>query len=809
MAAIWAWARLDVRRRWRSLVVLALLTAVAGSVTMTALAGARRADSALDRLMSVTEPATVAVVQNDPGFDWAPLEELPYVEATGRFVRGGLGELGDGISVDALEYTPTDTELLTSLERPVVLSGRLYRADAADEAVVTQRFVDRWGKDVGDSVVLRLPAPRQIGMGDGESGPLRGPRVELHIVGVIRTPFYADGPGEVGTILPSPGVEAAYPKNYYGVDGKEKPRASEDVLVRLSGGTADVDRLRADLARLTGRADLDVQDLGEQYADRQHSIDFEARSLAALGLAAALASLGLVGQAILRQVAGGRAQLRTAAALGMTRTQVVAAASTGPLLAGVAGTLLAVSGAVLGSRFFPIGTAASLEPAPGVRLDPLVLVGGAVLMLMLIAAAAAAGATAASRSSYHAVPQRGSVVATWLTRSGLPLPAVVGSRFALEPGSGRAAVPVRSTLAASVAGVLGLVAVVVVGSGVTDAVDHPERFGQTFHSGAFTGFGGFEAIPAGQVQQALARDDRVVGLASPRVAVATDPSGTASVTLFSLEESALPVPPVVLSGRAPETTAEILLAPSSAADLDVSVGDQVSMSGTAGGMDLDVVGTGLMTEGPSNRFDEGGWVTAAGFDRLFADDFDFRLVLVRLDPAAAADSTSNEEITAAVLRKRPEYAEFEFELGPAGNGLVVEQLKQVRDLPLALGIFLALLAFGALGHALLTSVRRRAHVLATLRAIGMTPAQTRAAVYVQSLVVALVGILLGVPLGLALGRTVWRSVASYTPLQHVPPEVQWSVLAIVPGAAVVALLLAWWPARRAGRTGVADILRTE
>jgi len=809
MAGIWSWARLDVRRRWRSLVVLALLIAVAGAVTMTAFAGARRADSALGRLTSVSEPATVAVIQNEPGFDWSPLEALPYVEATGRFIRGGLGELGDGIPVDALEYTPTDPGLLTALERPVVLSGRLYRLGAADEAVVTQRFAERWGKGVGDTVDLQFPAPQQIGMGDAEAGPLRGRLVELQIVGVIRTPFYADWPGEVGTILPSPGVAEAYPKSYYGAGGREEPKASEDVLVRLRGGTADVDRLRADVARLTGRDDLDVQDLSEQYADRQHSIDFEARSLAALGIAAAVASLVLVGQTILRQVAGARDQLQTASALGMTRAQSVAAAATGPLLAGTAGTVLAIGGAVLGSRFFPIGTASQLEPEPGIRLDPVVLACGALVTLILVGLAAAAGAVAASRSPRQRAANRGSVLATWISGSGLPLPVVVGSRLALEPGRGPVAVPVRSTLLASVAGVLGLVAVTVVGSGVSEAVEQPERFGQTFHAGGFTGFGGFEFVPTGDVAAALAADDRVVGIASPRVAVATDASGASSVTLFSQEESALPVPPVVLTGRAPESAGEVLLAPSSAADLNVTVGDQVSMKGTEGDADLRVVGTGLMTEGPNNRFDEGGWVTSTDFDRLFTE-FDFALLLVRLTPAAAEDPDINEELTAVVLGALPqEHAESGFELGPAGNGLLVEQLRQVRALPLALGIFLALLACGALGHALLTGIRRRARDLATLRALGMTPAQTRSAVRVQSLVVAAVGIVLGIPLGLALGRTVWRSVASYTPLQHVPPGVLWAVLAIIPAAALVAVLLAWWPARRAGRSRVADILRTE
>jgi hypothetical protein len=43
------WLRLDLRRRWRSLVVLALLVALSAGVVLTAVAGARRGDTAFGR----------------------------------------------------------------------------------------------------------------------------------------------------------------------------------------------------------------------------------------------------------------------------------------------------------------------------------------------------------------------------------------------------------------------------------------------------------------------------------------------------------------------------------------------------------------------------------------------------------------------------------------------------------------------------------------------------------------------------------------------------------------------------------------
>jgi hypothetical protein len=45
-----AWLRLDFPRRWRSLAVLGLLIAVSSATVLTAVASARRGESALQRL---------------------------------------------------------------------------------------------------------------------------------------------------------------------------------------------------------------------------------------------------------------------------------------------------------------------------------------------------------------------------------------------------------------------------------------------------------------------------------------------------------------------------------------------------------------------------------------------------------------------------------------------------------------------------------------------------------------------------------------------------------------------------------------
>jgi ABC-type antimicrobial peptide transport system permease subunit len=141
----------------------------------------------------------------------------------------------------------------------------------------------------------------------------------------------------------------------------------------------------------------------------------------------------------------------------------------------------------------------------------------------------------------------------------------------------------------------------------------------------------------------------------------------------------------------------------------------------------------------------------------------------------------------------------------------VPQAGVVRDLtflPLALSAFLAVLAVGAVGHALSTAVRRR-HELAVLRALGLTRRQSQLVILTQATLLAVIGLAFGIPLGIALGRTLWRAATGMLPLAYQPPLAPWALLLVAPVALVVANLLAAWPARRAARLRPGQILRTE
>ncbi len=808
MWVILASLRLDVRRHWRSLTVLALLIGIAGTTVLAALAGSRRGASVQDRLNARTLPSTAIVLANTPGFDWGPIRALPEVEASSLFVVDYTMST-EGFPAENLGFPYTDDEFMHTLEKPVIFKGRLYDSTRADEAVVSRKFVSPFHKGIGDTVVLILATPKEIAeqQGSGPDGAFTGPRVTVRIVGVGETSSAwggVDQPGGTGGLQPSPGLYAHYPENIVGAPGARTLNYM-NALVRLRGGEAAIQQLRNDVTRLTGRSDIEVTNLSAQQRVAQHHVAFESRCLVAFAVAAFVAALFLVGQAIVRYAAASTEELRTLRALGMTPRQAVATASAGPVIAGVAGAVLGVAGAVYASRWLPFGMAGLIEPSPGTSVDWVVLGPGLVVVTLLVAAGAAGAAWLTLGAARRGGGARRSAVAVAVARRGLPVPIVVGTRFALEAGRGRTAIPVRPALVGAVMGVLGIVAAFTFSHGVSDAASHPERFGQTYQVGDFAGINDEDFGSTGRLLSALQGNADVTGVDDARTAVATGPGGDESVSLWAYSPAPKAIPVVITSGRMAESADEVVLGPRTLAALHTHVGARVELTGNKGPATYSVTGTGLVPAGPHNGYADGGWVTQHGYDAIFKG-FKFHLVLVTLRPGARTHDAG------AILAKQLAKADPALKsvaFGPPDPLGEVAELREVRVLPIILGLFLALLAVGAVGHALATAVRRRSHDLAVLRALGMTQRQCRWVVVTQATVLAVIGLAFGVPLGLAVGRSVWRVVTDYTPIQYVPPMSAWALLLVGPAALVLANALAAWPGHRAARLRIAHILRAE
>jgi hypothetical protein len=796
LTLISVWFRLEVRRRWRSLVVLALLVGLASATVLTAVAGARRGDSAVARLLAATRPADALVLPNDSKFDWDKIRALPGVAAVSGFAVAPF--FVDELPGYSGYLPPADSEATRTIERPVVLEGRLADPARADEVMVTGRFPESYGLGVGDGLTLHLMTAREAGDPSFDYNP-HGPRVRARIVGVIRSPWYSDNVVSKGTVIPSSGLFAAYPKNFLGTG----TFGFVNALVRLDDGERGLRAFRAGLARVTGRTDIEVQSWSETARHVQKVDAYESVSLLVFALAALVAALVLVGQSVARYTAANVGELQVLRAAGVTTRQVLAAAAAGPFLASLAGATLGVGGDVIGSRWMPIGAASLNEPAPGFDVDALGLAAGwAAVPLLVLAGALVSGrlAVAASRSD---APPRRSVVAHGAARLGLPVPAEVGVRFALEPGWGRGTVPVRPALFGAIAGVLGVLASFTFAAGVADVAGNPTRFGQTFQLGTYFGEGGKDWVPAEQIMASVVRDPDVTAVNESLVAVAE--AGNVSVTVYSYHPVGGPLPVVLTSGRLPVAPGEVVLAPTTARALNARAGSAVRLAGRTGPRDMRVSGVGFVPQGSHNDYDSGAWTTAAGFRELFGTGFKYHFALIAISPAAGLEVVQGRLQKALTAIKGAETARVETQEPPT-------QLAEVRDLqilPLFLGGFLALLAVSAVGHALATAVRRRRHQIAVMRALGMTRRQSRLVVVTQASLIALIGLAFGVPLGVALGRTIWRIAAEQTPVFYVPPVAFWALLATGPAAILVANLLALWPGQMASRLRISHILRTE
>jgi ABC-type lipoprotein release transport system permease subunit len=800
------WVRLELTRRWRSLAVLALLVALASAAVMASVAGARRSASAIERMHDRTKPATVAVYSNTPDFPWEQVRHLPDVEAMHLFLLDYTYSF-KGLPHEVLGFPPVDDAVLHDIETPVVFEGRMWNPDRADEVVITRNLARTQHKKVGDKVTLQLPTIQEMQEQEpsGPDGSFTGPHIETTIVGVIGSPWFSDDPGGPGYVFVSPAVVAQYRENTVGPGSNPKNLFNfVSAIVRLRHGEADLPRFQAAVSRIQPDLDLEFTNTADLYRQAQRQIIFQSRCLLAFGGAAFLAALFLIGQAVARYTAASVVELRALRAMGVTSGQGIAASATGPAIAGVLGALAGAGGAFVASGMFPLGTAEIVEPSPGRSADWTVFGPGIAAVVLLVAVGAACAAKFALAAADRDQRTRRSALATAAARSGLPVPLVVGTRFAFEAGRGPTAVPIRPALIGAVGGVLGVLAAFTFSQGVSDAVSHPERFGQTAQLDTYLGTNDEDFVPADQIVAAVTDHPDVTGVNDARQSVASDPEHTGTIVLYS-HAAQKPLPVALMRGRMPVTPDEVALAPVSLKLLKASVGDTVTLVGNKSTRRQLVTGSVLLPGGPRNSYSEGGFLTTEGYDALFTG-FKFHMLQLSLRPGADVDAT-NAALSKAVTKAVPEAAGFSFE--PAEVPFEVAELKDVRRLPLFLGVFLAVLAVGAVGHALATAVRRRSRDVAVLRALGMTQRQSRVLIVTQATALVAVGLLFGVPLGLAVGRTVWRVVADDLPTQYVTPWAAWAMLLVAPVALLLANVLAAVPGRRAARMHVAQILRAE
>ena len=788
---------LVLRSRWRrhpgNQVALALVIAIGGAVVMATIAGAQRTETAYDRFTEAYRQPDV-LVNIGGGVDavtpaqFAAVAALPQVRGVAQVRAMAMQAAGTKIYLQFVAAIGGEYGRDIAVTRYV--QGRAPHA--ADEVSLTDQRAELLDLQLGDTLTMDTFTQAQVDKytSTGDNSLFEhpdGPRIDLRLVGIERTPTSVFTNRNIAAITVLP---ATFLPRY----GDQVGTWGGFLAVDLVGGTAAVDDFTKAFSS-TGIVDAHFESTVSNGSP-SNTLAFVAQGLRLLAAISALSATVAVGLLMIRCMASDRAEWAVLAGLGVDRTSrrrmLMLTAAPGSVI----GLATAAGGAVLMSSLFPFGLGGRAEPNPGIELNGRVIgvgtvvIGTGVVVLALISARWSDRNRDRSRE-----PRRASLIVARLARADVPVPAVTGTRFVFERGVKGDAVTARSAIGGVSLGVMGLVAVLTFTSSQSQLDHNPVAWGRTWD---------VTSSPEAADQLLNASDIT----ARSRVQVVTLQINGRPTEARGFEalvgQSMIPVS----RGRRPGP-GEIALGAATMADLGVDIGDTVTLSGSLGHETVNVVGQGMfsgissvpvLNQGASMEMATLVRVSAPTQDNGYGTDV-FRLEAGVLDnellsklAAANGSGLSAQEVANIAKGDRPD--EF-------------ARLDEVRQLPWFLALYLGLLAVMATASLLIGAVRRRRHDIAILRATGLDRAGVRGIVLTQSFIVSLLGLLVGIPCGAVIGRLVWRAVAQGL---GVAVETSVPVLAVAVLACaviVVDTLVSLIPAYRAARAPTARTLRVE
>src|SRR5918996_73501 len=811
MAAVWMWVRSERRRRGPT-VLLAAIVALASGAAMAALAGARRADSALERLGAATGQANLQVLPvaeagGDGQVDAAQLAEsvdlideaaaIPGVEDVTHLAYWG-------ITPDPEQACPFGVGIVRSTAShplAVTVAGRL--SGAADAVMIPERLANRFGLRVGSELRLRtVSAARFADWLDGGCAPADGPEIPARVTAVGRTVEDVTEDEETLAVAVGPGFYERYAGDVAGCACNIGVRADLDRL----------DDVRDALQALYGPYGFTVQPVEQLDDPAIESIGVEVDALRIASLVAAIAGTLVVVQVISRHAAVIAADHQIRRALGMTRGQIAEGTALAVVPGVVTGALAAVLAAALASSFLPRGLAQRAEPDPGIRLDAAVLAGGFVATVLIATAAGwAVGWILALPARQAATrPVRGTI-------GRLPPHVAFGVRMATNPAGDRARAAAWSSVLAIALAVTGALTVWTVVTSADHLRHTPTLFGVSADFAVNTEVDDPQAAANAAVDAAL-HDPDVEAVASvlrpsaPDTLEGRGPSGeTASVEPQATRYERGLIGPTIQQGRLAAAGDEVVLGRATAAALGVEVGDRVIVA-RIDKQPVDYVVVGIAVSYGEDVVDQGFHLSETGIKRL-------AVPCQPADTAASADdepTCADVEVETVLARAVPgaDGDAVADRLGDAGMvpippPSIVERFREIGPVPWYSVVMLAALGAVGLMHSSLVTSHRRARELAVTRALGFTPRQAAAAVRWQGLATAAVGLVIGLLAGVLVGRVVWRHLADSTAVVVAVRLPAWVPLLAVVWVIVVALVATARPCARARRTRPAELLRTE
>lgn len=769
--ALWSLIRAvvfkEIRVRWMGLLLLGVIATAWSTVTLSAVAGARRTASVVDRFQRSTLASDATYVA--PG------------DPSGAHLYEALTARPEVASADMLWSATTDVALDDGLfvnllggvhgrwgrefDLPVVVRGRAANPASTEEVLVTQGTAELLDVDIGDR--LQLPtwsAATWDAWLETRGGypAFDGPLIDVAIVGVA----------EMATSLGASTEESLFvvvTPTFLERWASEIGENGVTVVVDFHDPATEPASLVGPLAQILGQP-VDFESAEDAYAGAlRDSTRASTIGLAVLACAVALAGALVVARGVAREVRASARTYEPLRALGATPSHriVVLSAPMAIVGAGVAATSAALAG--WSSSLFPIGPGRAAEPNPGVWLDlPVLATACAFAVVVLLAAAFAT--VRPERSWVH----RPSTVTrpTAFVRSLGPA-VLVGHINALDTRQSRVTILITALTVA------GVTATAWYTQGLSVLGSEATRWGYTWSSSPELNF---SADVIDERLRGLADHESVESVGFLDNAVAVVDGTTVRVSSFEVF-SGVTTAPVVLDGRIPKGTHELALGERTAHLLGVDVGDRVSVdSGFAPPVEWSVVGLVVPPYfGASSDTGTGAYTTAYNFN-LLDIPFENRVRVMVVEYHSGASWADVE----ADLTNDLEYL-FVYR-SHARTPRAITDLVDVSVVTKALALFFLLLASANLLLAAARRGTRQTNDLLILRTLGFTRRDTTRSLAAEAVTVVLLGGVAGIALGLVVASRVWRLTVGGLGVADAQPS-PLAIVGIVSGLALVGVVV--------------------
>jgi hypothetical protein len=848
-----AWYRFRAAfgRRWGGYLAVVLLVALLGGLAMGAISGARRTQSFYPTYLANTNPSDLVVSPYVPSTGLTPalangFAHLPHVKQVAEYVDlllaplqpNGLAASSGNFATGTAQTIGSADGLFFRQDRVTVVQGRMANPNREDEFVTDEKTAQAVGWHVGQTIPFGAYTIAQASSSSGSSSggpPTSKPhrRFNAKLVGIVvfnnDAVVHDDVDHFASYALFTPALtrsliagEEFYPYFLYGL--------------QLDHGDHDVASLEREVIKLfpTGTTyNFYLPTVAEGQVER--AIKPETIAIGVFGAIVALAALVIASQAIGRQLHTNDQDLDVLRALGANPTMIAADDLIGVLGALFLGSFLAAAVAVGLSPLAPIGAVREVDPSPGTVFDWEVL--GIGLLVLIFGLGALTLAQAYWRSPDRLARREmrrvrsGSTMARVAASSGLPPTATVGIGFAVDPGRGRTAVPVRSALCGAALAVLMVVATLTFGSSLQTLVSHPALYGWNWTYALEQEQGG--DIPP-QARALLSHDPNVAAWTSFGTTSQAEIDGQ-TVPIITGSPHAQLTPPI-LTGHALDANNQIVLGPATLAQLHKRVGDTVLVSyGSPKDFPVYIAPTPLVIVGTATMpaiGQSGSLHPSMGTGAVLSTGIEpvaMKRALTQPDPTLNGPSIVVVKMrsgvsTATGLASMQRIARVGTNAlaavpnGQGGGTIVVlpvqhpAEIVNYRSIGTTPAVLVSGLAAGtivALGLILIASVRRRRRDLALLKMLGFSKRQLAATIAWQASIIAAIGTIVGTPLGVVLGRWLWTLFAREIYAVPEPTIPALSIVFVILGALVLTNIIAFFPGRIAARTKAALVLRAE